>query len=484
MDAAETLLIDGTEHELAFLPFRGSQRNFLTCPAHEVLYTGTRGPGKTDCLLADFAADVKKGYGSYWRGVLFALRYKDLDDIVVKSERLYKRITPAARFVRSKSDYYWTWPTGERLSLRAAEQESDYWNFHGAEYPWIGFDELTKWADSGFYEQAMSLNRSSGPPQMRRVVRATTNPWGAGHGWVKDRWINRARPLEPIWDRESGLCRVYIHGTVHENKLLLEVDPFYIAKLEAIKNPELRRAWLYGDWTVNPGGFFSGVLKEHLHKVEPFPIPVHWTRWRALDWGTRRPFSIGWYAKSPEGITYRYRELYGWDGRPNHGCRKSATYVAELVKRIEAKEHKAGIVFRKNPADTGIWADIGIERAGRQLTVARQFSDAGVRWNQAIKGKGSRVSGWSVVHDLLEQERFKVFSNCRHWWRTIPSLEPAEHDWEDIDTDGEDHAADETRYALVAHEPRPKKPKKRPDPNASPKITLDLLEQLAKQGAA
>lgn len=446
----------GTQ-DVAWAPNAGSQRAFLSCPLLELMYSGSRGLGKTEPLLMDFAQHVGKGFGHWWRGILFRREYKHLDDVIVKSTRLFRRIWPGARFLRSKSDYKWVWPSGEELLFRVIKDDDDYWNFHGHEYPWIGFDELTNWPTPYLYEQMSTLCRSSAPfPNMPRKIRGTTNPWGAGHAWVKFRFVDQA-PAGRIINDRSGLRRAWVHGTVHENKHLLAVDPDYINRLMALKNVELRKAWLYGDWSVNPGGFLAGVWDAQKHVIDPHPIPMHWTRWRALDWGFARPFSIGWYAKDPEGVVVRYRELYGWNGNPNEGARTDATAVAKVIKQIEAKEVKQGVKFRRNPADSAMWAEMGMAVAGKQVTPASLFHDEGVEWMRAEKGPGSRRAGASVVVDALNNDSFYVWKNCRHFLRTVPSLSPDPDDWEDVDTDQEDHVWDELRYSLTAHQPAARK---------------------------
>ena len=83
-------------------PFPGSQRLFLSCPIFEVLLEGTRGGGKTDTLLMDFAREVGKGYGAEWNGVLFRQTYPQLDDVVKKSKKWFPQIFPTAKFNESE----------------------------------------------------------------------------------------------------------------------------------------------------------------------------------------------------------------------------------------------------------------------------------------------------------------------------------------------------------------------------------------------
>jgi hypothetical protein len=129
---------------IVWAPQAGSQTEFLLCPLFEVLYEGTRGPGKTDALIMDFAKDTGKGFGAAWRGILFRKSYPELGDVIAKSKKWFSRMRNAPEFNESKST--WTWPTGEQLLLRHMARPDDYNAYHGHEYPWIGFEELTTWS--------------------------------------------------------------------------------------------------------------------------------------------------------------------------------------------------------------------------------------------------------------------------------------------------------------------------------------------------
>lgn len=132
-----------------------------------------------------FARHCGRGFGEHWRGALFRLTYPQLADVVAKSKRWFYAIFPGAKF--NESEYRWTWPTGEILYFRYGATEDDYWNYHGHEYPWLGFEELTNWRDLSFFEAMFSTCRSSFPG-MPRMVRATCNPFGVGHSAVKARY--------------------------------------------------------------------------------------------------------------------------------------------------------------------------------------------------------------------------------------------------------------------------------------------------------
>lgn len=142
-------------------PLPGSQAMAIACPCHEILYHGTRGPGKTDAQLMKFRSYVGLGYGKFWRGIIFDREYKNLDDLVAKSKKWFPQFNDGAFFKESPKDYKWVWPTGEELLFRAGYKEGDYDAYHGHEYPFIGFNELTKQPMRKFYDAMHSCNRCS-----------------------------------------------------------------------------------------------------------------------------------------------------------------------------------------------------------------------------------------------------------------------------------------------------------------------------------
>ena len=176
-------------------------------------------------------------------------------------------------------------------------------------------------------------------PGTRVYLRATTNPGGVGHGWVKARFITPAPPGTPIVEQfpvrmpdgtEKVLerARVFIPSSVFDNPALLENDPDYLASLASLPEAE-KQALLYGSWDSFSGQVFTewrndpGHYQDQrwTHVIAPFAIPRHWKIYRGYDFGFSKPFSVGWYAADEEGRLYRIKELYGCTGRPNEGLR-------------------------------------------------------------------------------------------------------------------------------------------------------------------
>lgn len=415
----------------------GAQFQFLTCPIYEALMHGTRGGGKTDTLLMSFAQHTGKGWGQHWRGVLFRLTYPQLADVVAKSRRWFSQFFPEAKF--NKADYYWEWPTGEMLFFRYGASEDDYWNYHGHEYPWLGFEELTNWRDLSFYEAMQSTCRSSFPG-MPRMVRGTCNPFGKGHSAVKERFKlgQGGVPSGQVIREEGEKPRVAIRSTIYENKILLANDPDYLATLEGLKDPNRRKAWLEGDWDIHVGSFLEGVWDAKRHVVQPFAIPASWKVWRSMDWGYAAPYAVYWFAMDPDGCIYIWRELYGAGEKEGLGSKEDAVKVAKKIKAIEEHDERLGYEYRMNLADPSIFAN-GTGQYGISRSIGQIFREGGVKWQPAWNAKGSRMNGAQEVIRLLAEDKLKVFSTCKHWLRTVPSLPPDDNNPEDVDSDAEDH---------------------------------------------
>jgi len=471
------------EPRVLWEPQAGSQALFLACPIFEVLYEGTRGPGKTDALLMDFAQEVGRGFGPAWRGVIFRREYKELDDIVAKSKRWFPQIFPGAQWIDSAQKYLWRFPDGEELRFRAAKKRDDYWSYHGQEYPFVGWEELTNWGDLGLYLDMMSVCRSS-TPGLPRKYRATANPWGRGHNAVKRRFIDPAPRghviyeefKNPVTGQVERRGRVAIHGTIWENKILQAADPGYIASLLAIKEANKRRAWLYGDWDITAGGALDDLWDRSIHVKKPFKIPASWRIDRSFDWGSSKPFSVGWWAESdgttatlsdgskrtfPRGTLFRIAEWYGWNGEDNHGAEPRLEDVA-IGKGIAEREKKIrealGLAqpFQPGPADSSIYE----AEPGKQ-SIAQGIDKGYGRacFIPADKSSGSRKNGLAVVRRMLaeslkerpEEPCLFVFETCTDGFlRTVPVLPRDENDPDDVDSDAEDHAYDETRYRVTA----------------------------------
>lgn len=422
------------------------------------------GGGKSDSLLVEATRQVEI---PHYKGIIFRKTFPQLADLIDRSTELYKSAFPRA--VYNTSGHYWTFPSGAKIYFGNMQRVQDRTKYQGRRFDFVGFDELTHftWEE---YSYMYSRNRPGGPGT-RVYMRATANPGGIGHGWVKSHFITVAPPLTrviqrmPIVDPEGNKIeirrsRIFVPATVFDNKKLLENDPNYIANLAMLSEND-RNALLYGDWDSFSGQVFTEwrndpagyKSQKFTHVIEPFDIPQHWKIYRGYDFGYSKPFSFGWYAVDGDNTVYRIAEYYGCTGTPNEGLKMEAAQQAIKAKQIE-NEHP----YLKGKKIYGI-ADPAIFEESSGESIGSIMSKAGLYFD---KGDHTRIPGKMQFHhrfafDENGRSKFYVFNTCKHFIRTIPSLVYDTTHVEDIDSSQEDHIYDECRYVLMANPIGPRK---------------------------
>jgi hypothetical protein len=485
-------------------PQPGSQQVFLRIPCAEVLYEGNRGPGKTDALLMDFFQDVGVGWGADWVGILFRKTYPELQDVIEKSRKWFKLVCPAAQFNEAKSE--WSFPGGEKLYFRQFAKPSDYWKYHGHAYPWIAWEELCTYATDECFKSMFSCSRST-RANMPRKVRATANPYGPGHNWVKHRYQLPVSPGQTLGRHiidsrdstgELEPERIAVHGNLDENLILLRADPGYKTRIRAAaRNPAELAAWLFGSWDIVAGGMIDDVWARCRDRVlvAPFEIPDTWTLDRSMDWGSSKPSSVGFWAQSDgcdyrgadgrahstvKGDLFRVGEIYTWTGKPNEGTRALNTEISKQIVEYEVRRGwrtPEGSRVRAGPGDSSMFNpnasgdDTCIhDDLIKPVTLDDGRRYSGASFTETPKGPGSRKQGWQQLREWIgnavpeegkkarEKPGLFVWTTCHQFVRTVPVLPRDEKDMDDVDTESEDHVGDEVRYRLrAARRPPPRR---------------------------
>lgn len=350
-----------------------------------------------------------------------------------------------------------TFHNGSRILFRYCDAEKDADRFQGTEVDILFIDEATHQSEDKYKKLSACVRGVNSFPKR---IYLSMNPGGEGHHWVKRLFIDRKYE-----DNENPDDYMFIQSLVTDNKALMEADPAYIRQLEALP-PKLRKAWLEGDWNIFDGMFFEDFMdkpdhykdRQWTHVIDPFEIPESWQIYRSFDWGYNKPFSCGWWAVDYDGVVYRILELYGCTKTPNEGVKWTPDKVFSEIHRIETEHRWLKGKKIQGIADPAIWdAETGESLAERAAKHQVYFSP----------GDHKRIPGWMQVHyrfafDENGYPMMYIFSNCKAFIRTIPMLQYDEHKPEDLDTDGEDHVADEVRYFCMS---RPIKPRMSPAPD-------------------
>lgn len=449
--------LDGVR--IVWAPQPGPQHALVDCPFMECLFGGARGGGKTDGVLGKWAIKAER-YGKLFNGVFFRKEMPQADDLVERAKEIYLPLGAEWR----EQPRQFRMPSGGRIRFRPLENATDAAKYQGQNLTDAAVEEAGNYEEPKPIDMLFGALRSKGGVPVQLIL--TANPGGVGQQWIKHRYIDPApRGMVPLIRKLPNGAEhryVYIPSRVQDNRILLSNDPGYINRLHLVGSPELVRAWLEGDWSVVAGAFFPEFALDK-HVVAPRSLPAYWQRFRSFDWGSARPFSVGWWAVSdgelsefPAGSIIRYREWYGAkqdeNGRtiPNTGLRLTAEEVADgILERertdVTGKRTMAGV------ADPSIFAQDGGPSIADRMAARRVFFRAA---DNTRVGRNGAQGGWDQLRARLkgdgERPAMFVFSTCSDFIRTIPALQHSEERAEDVDSGGEDHAADEVRYACLS----------------------------------
>lgn len=452
--------------EIVWSPHAGPQEALIKCPCFEVFFGGARGGGKTDGMLGDFAVHAQI-YGEDAIGLMVRRTRTELTETIERSKRIYRPIGA----VFNETDKMWRFPNGARLRFAYLERDADADAYQGHSYTRVYIEEAGTFPDSKpIFKLMATLRSGNGVPV---GIRLTGNPGGPGQQWVKARYIDPAPQGYQIGQREfenpftgDKLYRdwVFIPSKVTDNP---KIQADYIATLQMTGSKQLVKAWLEGDWNVVEGAFFD-EWDSGKHVIAPFDIPPTWLRFRSMDWGTASPFSIGWWAVAsddyrlgvatterghllPRGCLVRYREWYGATS-PGQGIKLDNSEIAKgIIQRERGEKVAYGVL------DPACFAQMGgpsiAEQLNRELHKGKKapFRPAD---NRRVSKAGA-MSGWAAMRTRLHGDAngnpmIVTFNNCAASIRTIPVLQHDDDKPEDLDTESEDHAADEWRYACMS----------------------------------
>lgn len=442
------------------------QLAFMSRPEDEVLYGGAAGGGKSDALLME---GLRQVHIPHYKGLILRKTYPQLSELIDRSRELYKPAFKKARY--NNTEHFWVFPSGAKIYFGSMHRAADRINYQGKRYDYIAFDETTHftWDE---YSYLFSRNRPSGPGT-RCYIRGATNPGGIGHVWCKRRFIAPAPPMTRMIENLEAIApdgskrklrrtRMFVNSTIWDNAALLNNDPNYLASLASLPEQERKQlmdgSWdgfsgqVFEEWRNDPGHYLD---QRWTHVIEPFKIPEWWKIYRGLDWGYKRPFSVGWYALDGEGRLYRIREYYGSNGQPDTGLRMTPDAVARKIREIENTDPNLKgrhIIGYADPA-------IVQTQTGESNTVEALMRKEGVYWNM---GNHDRFQGLMQFHYRLAFDEdgrpmFYVFNTNRHFIELFPALCYDQADVEDVDTKMEDHNYDEARYVLMAHICKPRR---------------------------
>lgn len=445
-----------TEAEIVFKPNPGPQSEFLEASDQEVLYGGAAGGGKSYAILADA---MRYFYHPKFNGLLIRRTNDELRELIRESQVMYKKYDKRAKFSAQSST--WTFPSGATLWMTYLERDDDVMRYQGQAFTWIGVDELTQYATPYAWNYLRSRLRTTAK-DLPLSMRATTNPGGPGHSWVKRMFIDPAPPnvsfvprdidtgaplVFPQGHSKAGkplFSRKFIPAKLADNPYLME-DGQYEASLLSLPEHQ-RRQLLEGDWSVPQGAAFP-EFRISTHVCEPFFIPHEWRRFRSCDFGYSSHSAVLWFAVDPVwDRLVVYRELYV--------TRNTGKELAQKIVEIE-QENREHISY--GILDSSVFH----QRGNNGPVISEEMAAEGARFRPSDRGHGSRVAGRNRLHELLKVDDdtgysgIIIFDTCRQLISDLQVIPTDPKGGDDIDPRFvSDHTYDALRYGVMSR-PKP-----------------------------
>ena len=282
------------------------QAEFHCNPARYRLFGGQAGPGKSRALLEEACLQALEVPGV--DTLLLRRTFPELESSIINQFR--REIMPkwidVKGFSYNESKHTANWPNGSKTTFGHAQNENDIYRYQGAEYLFIGGDELTTFTLK-MWQFLTSRNRCSRPNTFSNMAGAS-NPGNIGHVWVKSMWIDKkpAPGMERVeeYDAEDY---AFIRATLDDNPVPA-TDAEYRKKLNSLPTA-LFRAFALGDWDVFAGQYFDVFDSErHVLPASSVELKPWWPRWISIDWGFEHPSAVYWHAKDGDRVI-TYREL-------------------------------------------------------------------------------------------------------------------------------------------------------------------------------
>jgi len=470
------------EVELGYEPFP-KQKEFHASPAKYRLFGGAAGPGKSKALLMEAVLQAHEHAGV--NTLLLRRTFSELEQSLL----LYFRRDIPRELYKSynESKHVVTWLNGSTTRFGYCQSEADVYQYQGAEFLFIGIDELTLFTLRQ-WQFLTSRNRCPVPGAFPCMAGAT-NPGNIGHAWVKSLWIDK-QPASGMEHPEEFDAADYdfIPARVSDNPIYAG-DEHYLKTLRALPS-HLKRAFLDGDWDVFAGQYFDRFdCSRHVMRAEQIDWKPWWARWISIDWGFEHPAAVYWHAQTPVGaaqhggaasaagtlqrvdepaaskdsrriVTYREfvthrtsprdlaQEIVERSVGRDNGPTGQSDAALSLNSRRDAGATKGN--YEREKIDAIYLSPDAFARRTDEASIADQMGDVFVAAGmpRPVPADNDRVGGWMLMYQMLDAGEWLLTENCIELIRTIPNLVRDPARVEDIEKMDGDDPADAARYGL------------------------------------
>ena len=361
-----------------------TQKVFLRTNALEALFGGAAGGGKSSALL--MAALQYVDVPNY-NAILFRRTYADLALPGAIMDRFQAWIANYDDVRWNANNYTAVFPSGARISFGYLNNSQDYLRYKGAEFQFIGMDEVTEIRENDYRYLFSRLRRpASGPvSKVPLRMRAASNP---APNWVRQRFI--------VEGQSTG--RIFVPSMLTDNPGI-DAESYRLS-LQAL-DPVERRRLEEGDWwSTTLGSMFE---RESIVLVEQNEIPQLTSTARAVrfwDLAATEPsqtnpdpdWTVGTLMLFDQGIAYIL------DVKK---VRAKGEKVEQFIARTAYEDgHGVAIRMEQEPGSSGKalvdqyaryvlpgYDFAGIRSTGDKITRARPFAAAVANGNaRCVRG--------------------------------------------------------------------------------------------------
>ncbi len=440
------------------------QTSFHTSRAKYRLFGGAAGPGKTKALLME--AFTQANSVPRCDTLLLRRTFPELESSLLLQ---FRRDIPQKEYLHyNEAKHVVTWHNGSTTRFGYCRNENDVYQYQGAEFLFIGIDELTHFSLAQ-WQFLTSRNRCASPfyddkanPGKRvfPCMAGATNPGNIGHAWVKSLWIDKTPP--PGFERPEQYDPAdydFIPAKLADNPIYAN-DANYRKTLEALPT-RLRAAFLDGDWSVLAGQYFDLFeIGRHTIRAEQITLQPWWPRWISIDWGFQHPSAVYWHCAIPAGEPHAAANL----APPGSPYAPQSPQPSTPARVITYRE------FVQSGLSPRMLAQAIVERTGRDRirdiflspdAFAHRTSEASIaeqigeifRKNalpEPQQADDDRIGGWQLMYQMLESDIWQITDNCRALIESIPLLLRDDRRVEDVRKMDGDDPPDAARYGLIS----------------------------------
>lgn len=235
----------------------------------------------------------------------------------------------------------------------------------------------------------------------------------------------------------------------------VHLSPDYLQKMFATYSKERIQRDVYGSFDSFEGQVYTEFDRQ-IHVVQPFRIPETWERHIRIDHGFRNPAAVLFFAISPDGEVYVYREWY-----------KTEHLIKEILHG-NPKEQKEGFLKSIQPWEKFLTAKIDPSvKAHDGKDKTSKYDEYVANWPETLPpltmAKNDvtvgidRVKSYLKLHPKLKKPLLYIFDTCTNLLEEIttyryqelrPNQEGRRAEYEKP-VKNKDHALDALRYMIV-----------------------------------